>query len=311
MRTRIFNLWYHLLSSFWFIPATMTALAIVLALGVERADRAVDDEGSPWVYGGNADGARAMLSTIAGSVMTVTGVVFSITIAALSLASQQFGPRLLRQFMKDKGNQVVLGVFIATFVYCLLVLRLVRGGDSPFVPGLSITIALALALLSLAVLIYFIHHVASTIQANSIIADVGHELDRVMLRVFPKELGEGAPEPELTPVDRAAIERLAREGGVVKATSQGYIEAVDNERLMQISEGRDLLVRLELRPGDYVVKDMPLATLLPAEQASDDDVRRALNTAFILGPTRTMEQDVQFGVAQLVEVAARAIAGHQ
>ncbi len=143
-----------------------------------------------WIYTRGPDGARAVLSTIAGSMITVAGVVFSVTIVALSLASNQFGPRLLRNFMRDRGNQIVLGTFVATYLYCLLVMRTVQGMDgSQFVPHLSVTVAILMAVASLGVLIYFIHHVAVSIQAPELIANVAHELHEAIDRLFPEELG--------------------------------------------------------------------------------------------------------------------------
>ena len=160
MRGRLVALWANLQGSFWLLPTVMVGLAVVLAEGAVNADERVTPEtlrAFSWVYGGSADGARSMLGAIAGSVIGVAGTTFSITIAALSLASNQMGPRLLEHFTRDRGNQLTLGTFIATFAYTLLVLRTVRGGDeNPFVPHLAVTLGLLLALLSLAVLIYFI-----------------------------------------------------------------------------------------------------------------------------------------------------------
>ena len=132
--TRLSSLWDHLQTSFWFLPASMATLATASSFVLVQFDawlgvEVVRDFG--WLYTFGPEGARAVLSTIASSMITVAGLTFSITMLTLQLASSQFGPRLLRNFMSDRGNQLVLGTFIATFVYCLLVLRTVRGTEGP------------------------------------------------------------------------------------------------------------------------------------------------------------------------------------
>lgn len=173
---RLANLWESLRTSYWFVPTLMTAGGVALSFASVHLDERVNYKWVRtvgWIWAGGAEGARQVLSTIAGSMITVAGVAFSITIVALTLASNQFGPRLLRNFVRDAGNQIVLGTFIATFVYCLLVLRTVRGeDDTEFVPYVSVTLGVAFALTSLGVLIYFIHHVAISIQAENLIASV-------------------------------------------------------------------------------------------------------------------------------------------
>ena len=170
MLARVQVLWVRARDSLWLIPGALTLLAVLLALGLTEAERAglfgplgLD----PLVFGGGAEGARGVLSAIAGGLITVTGVVFSVTIVALQLASSQFTPRVLRNFTADRVNQTVLGVFIATFTYALLVLRTIRSGDDaepPFVPGLAVTLAVVLVLVSIGYLIFFINHSAHSIQ---------------------------------------------------------------------------------------------------------------------------------------------------
>lgn len=167
MKPRLKHLWETLSSSLWFVPTVMTLLALGLAFGSIALDDVTGDTG--WAYGGGPEGAREVLGTIAASMITVAGVAFSVTIVALTLASQQFGPRLLRNFMRDRGNQLVLGTVISTFTYCLIVLRSIRSSGSEFVPLISVTFAILLALASLGVLIYFIHHAAVSIQAPEMV----------------------------------------------------------------------------------------------------------------------------------------------
>ncbi|HZD54868.1 MAG TPA: DUF2254 family protein, partial [Candidatus Aquicultoraceae bacterium] len=183
MRARLRNLWTRAWSSFWFIPLVMTAAAAAAAVALVELDRRLPAPGGGrfgWIFGGGVEGARALLQVVAGSMITVAGVVFSITIVALSLTSQQYGPRLLGKFMRDTGNQVVLGTFVSTFAYCLLVLRTIQGGGDAagFVPHAAVALALLLALAGVAVLIYFIHHTSSSIRADNLVSRVGRELER-------------------------------------------------------------------------------------------------------------------------------------
>jgi len=170
MKVRLRHIWEIVSTNYWFVPSVMTVAAAIAAFVMLYIDRTYfpADIHAFWLYSGGADGAKTLLSTVAGSIITVAGVVFSITIAALTQASSQFGPRLLRNFMRDASNQVVLGTFVATFVYCVLILRTIHGrvdeGQS-FVPQASVTGAVVLSVASVAVLIYFIHHVSMSLQA--------------------------------------------------------------------------------------------------------------------------------------------------
>lgn len=287
----------------------MVVAAAVLAAGMIELDRVVPgrvDRTLSFAYTGGAEGARSVLSTIAGSMITVAGVVFSITIVALTLASSQFGPRLLRNFIRDRSNQLVLGTFIAAYIYCLLVLRTIRGPDEgDFVPGISVIVAVLLATLDLAVLIYFIHHVAMSIQANTIIANVGEELQSTIDRLFPEEVGAASREPA-GPTAASDLPDFEAEGKRLTIASNGYIIAIDASHLMHVASKHDILLKLVRRPGHFVIEGDPVAILWPASKASDeihDDIR----DAFQLGTERTALQDVEFSIDQLVEVAVRAL----
>jgi len=300
--------WEKLRTSYWFVPAVMTAIAAVLALAAVSADENFQEHWlieAGWLYTGSADGARQLLATVAGSMITVAGVVFSITIVALSLASSQFGPRLLRNFMRDRGNQIVLGTFIATFVYCLLVLRTVRGQDgSIFVPHLAVTGAVLLALASVGVLIYFIHHAAVSVQAPIIVANVGRELQNNIDTLFPEDLGH-APEDQESKAGRQAVpEHLDSDARPVSANCDGYVQVIDNDQLMEIAVEHGLLVRVVHRPGHFVMKGDPLALVCPPPEK---EVESRLCDAFAIGNQATPTQDVEFAVNQLVEVAVRAL----
>ncbi len=304
MKARLGAWWEALHTSFWFVPSLMCLGTVALSAATIGFDRSANGQSrGGWLWSGGVDGAREVLSTIAGSVITVAGVTFSITITALVLASSQFGPRLLRTFMRDVGNQLVLGTFLSTFLYCLLVLRTVRGAeDSRFVPALSVTIGVGLAVLSVAVLIYFIHHVASSIQADNLCAAVADEMFEGIERMFPQRIGGPAPAAERFdwPAD---FDRTAR---VVPSRKTGYIQAVDGDVLLELARERDVLLQLEAPPGDFVAEGEPLARVHPPGgdfEALADEVREN----FTLGRQRTPEQDAEFSIGQLTEIAARAL----
>ena len=245
-----------------------------------------------------------MLSTIAGSMITVAGVTFSITIVALTLASQQFGPRLLRSFLRDLGNQIVLGTFVSTFVYCLLVLRTVRGtDDTQFVPHLAVTLGVVLAMLSLGVLIFFIHHVSTSIQASQIIARVAADLEASVTRLFPDRLGEGRREPP--PATTQSPADFEDRGRAVLSSTSGYVQAIDGERLLSVASEFELVLRVEAGPGQFVRTGTPLARV--RSESDDAQVSDRIRAAFIIGSARTPTQDPLFFVEQLVEMAVRAL----
>lgn len=239
-------------------------------------------------------------------MMTVAGVVFSITIVVLSLASSQFGPRLIWNFMHDIGNQIVLGTFVSTFMYCLLLLGRIRGsGEDVFIPHLSITVGVLLAMASLGVLIYFIHHISASIHASSVTSAIWGDLKEAIDRLFPERIGrerggEDAPAAHEVPPD------FEQKAFTIPALGSGYLEVVNSEALLRIAKSWDLLLRLEYRPGHFIVRGSPLAKAWPADSA-DETLTEEINRAFILGQQRTPEQDVEFSIHQLVEIAVRAL----
>lgn len=307
MNIKFSNFWDSLRESFWFVPTLMVAFAIVLSfvtIALDEGDTECFTKFG-WTYTRGADGARAILSTVAGSMISVATTAFSIVIVALQLASGQFGPRLLRNFMRDTGNQVVLGTFIATFMYCLLVLRTINAGENSFVPHISVTFGIVLAIASIAVLIYFIHHAATSIQAQHVIAEVGHDLDETIDRLFPKKIGRGAPEHKRRMEEDIPAD-FERDACPIRASGSGYIQAVDDEELMKIATENNLIVRLNYRPGNFVVQGSNLVMVWPSERVNKK-LTQKINDTFILGNQRTSTQDVEFSVNQLVEIAVRAL----
>lgn len=303
MRTRLNQLWDTLRGSFWFLPAVLTVAAVGLSFMTVAADRTVEARGEHlfgWTYRGGPDGARGVLGTIAGSMMTVAGVVFSITVVALTLASQQFGPRLIRNFTRDRGNQFVLGTFLATYTYCLLVLRTVNGTEAAtFVPELGVTVGVLLALLSMGVLIYFIHHVAVSIQASTVVERVAAELVATVDEIYPERVGAGVLPDEPLPNPPA-------DARPVRSAEAGYVVTVDGGEVLRVAADHDLIVHLPVSPGRFVRAGDVVAIAAPGE-GLPDEVADALRRAVMLGPKRTGFQDVEFALLQLSEIAVRAL----
>jgi uncharacterized membrane protein len=309
MNVRLTKLWENVSASYWFVPAAMAVLSVAFALALLQVDGGLGPDvlrEVGWVYSGGADGARELLATVAGSMITVAGVVFSITIVVLSLASSQLGPRILRNFMGDRPSQVVLGTFTATYLYSLVVLRTIRGeGDDydAFVPELSVTVGVLLAAAALGVLIYFVHHIALLIQAPHAIAAVAREMDETIERMFPASMGHSEPARDGA---RDVPPGFADEAVPVTSSGTGYLQAVDVEKLVGRAEERDVLVRLVRRPGHFVAEGTELARVWPPDRV-DAGLAKEINAALILGPERTPTQDVEFAVRQLVEIAVRAL----
>ncbi len=309
MRVWFENKWEDLRTSFWFIPTVMVLGSILLSFATIQLDKATPAKNwvatFGWTFTRGPEGSRAVLSTVAGSMMTIASVTFSITVVALQLASSQFGPRLLRNFMRDKGHQVSIGTFIATFTYCLLVLRTVNGTENEtFVPHISVTVGLLLAMLSLGVFIYFIHHSASSIQAENVISGVSRELNRAIGRLYPQPAGHEWPASSRGAAGLpAGFERNSK--GLASACSND-LQAIDLDSLLHLAEARDVVIEVLGRPGKFFFEGEGLARVWPADRV-DDDLAGDIRGHFYFVHRRTSTQDVEFSVAQLVEVAVRAL----
>lgn len=290
-------------TSLWFVPSVLVVVAVALFVVTYLLDRAASDGqfGIPgFVNGGGPDAARTILTAIAAAVITVVGVVFSITILALQLASTQFGPRMLRNFIRDFGTQLTLGTFVATFVFSVLALGSVT---NTFVPHISVTVALALLLLNLGVLIYFIHHVANSIQLTSVVhgiaLDLGGAIDELHREAdFAPNVAAGLSPAEL-------LIRLDEDGLEIPASTSGYLQAIGTAQLVGIAARAEAVVQLVHRPGHFTLEGRPLAVVWPPEAAPE--VARAFDQVHVIGPYRTLRQDLQFAIDQLVEIAIRAL----
>ena len=303
MMHRLQNAWIALRSSLWFLPSLIVAGAVALAATLIEIDAGLDrDVLARWprLFGAGAEGTRGMLSAIASAMITVAGVVFSITIVALSLASSQYTPRMLRNFMRDRSNQVVLGTFVGIYAYCLVVLRTIRGADEgAFVPSLAALGAIVLAFVGIGLLIHFIHHISSAIQVGRILAAIGRETSAAIERTLPERL---AQEDEDDASDLPASAR----GQAVAAARSGYVQNVGSELLVRCACRLKAVVRLPHRVGDFIVEGEPVVTVDGGESA-DEQMTAALRGAVTVGDQRTVEQDVAFGLRQIVDIALKAL----
>ena len=304
---RFRQLWSNLRSSFWFMPSMIVVAGIALAAVLIEADSAVSDRWLvqwPRMLGAGAEGARGMMSTIAGSMMTVVGVTFSMVLMVLAMASSQYTSRILRNFIRSRVTQVVLGIFAGIFTYCLIVLRTIRSGDEgAFVPNLAVSFGFVLALGGVVALIFFIHHIASSIQASSIIASVAEETIAAIDRLFPVNVGQGAGGDDDEQPPRPPSERKWR---AVMASTSGYIQGVNSEALVRLARDRNSIVWMDHGIGEFVVRNTALASLAlkePPDQATID----ALQATFRISRHRTVDQDAGFGIRQIVDIALKAL----
>jgi len=285
--------WQAVRTGFWAIPSACIVAAIALGLVLVRLDRVVGDDPG-LAFDAGPEGAREVLSAISTSMITFTGLVFSITIVVLQLTSSQFSPRVLRTFLRDRLTQFALGTFVATFVYSVTVLRTVTSGNEAFVPAISTTVGLGLLLLSVGMFVAYIHHIATAIQVSSILAAIGAETRQALERRYPEHVEE-VPAGTVAPT-AAAMARIV-------APRSGVVTRIDTARLVAMARDADVVLRTGASPGDYLPEGAPIVEVL-GPGAVDD---KAVAAAFTLSRDRTMQHDVAFGFRQLVDIAERAL----
>jgi uncharacterized membrane protein len=288
-------------TSLWFVPAIEVIGAIGLFVLTTLLDRAAfhgDFRLPDWVISGTADAAREILTAIAAAVITVVGVVFSIILVTLTLASTQFGPRMLRNFIRDRGTQLTLGTFVATFIYSVLVL--VSTGNA-FVPHIGVTVTLGLTVADMGVLIYFIHHTSVSIQLPQVIASIAKDL----AEAIEIQGGAGTDIKESGPSPAELLSRSERSGGVLLAPVSGYLQFIKHQDLVRLAAEAEAVICLEHRPGHFLVGGHRYATVWPPQAV--EAIRHKLGRAHVVGSHRTLTQDVSFGIDQLVEIAIRAL----
>ena len=319
MMLRLRAWWTRLLETLWFVPSAVGLAGVVLAIAMVELSAGVDQDALarfPRLFGASADSSRSLLSAIGGSVITVAGVTFSLTMVAVAHASGQYTSRILRTFMRDRSTQVILGIFVGIFAYCLLVLRTIRSVDeSRFVPSVAVVLAIALALVGMGALIFFIHHIATTLQVSHLLERVGSETVQAVDRLFPDDVAE-----EATPEQRAATAAALR--GVtwlsVPAKRTGYVQGIDADRLVSIAEAHDAVIRLDVGIGEFVIEDTPIASIAAgdatarqrdrnAHDISSDHTCRSIAGCFGVGTFRTIDEDAAFGIRQIIDVALKAL----
>jgi uncharacterized membrane protein len=275
---------------------------MLLALGLVAIDRHLGEMlQQRWsqLFIVDAAGARSLLSTIAGAMATIAGVAFSMTMVALALASGQYTSRVMRNFMRDRGNQIVLGIFIGIFLYCLVVLGTISERPDPFVPACAVLGSILLSLLASGAFIFFIHHIASTIQAAEMAQAITQETLHMVEKYFPNAPGCNMERHMHSVLDIAAWH-------LVPARQWGTIQTVAENQLLEWACAHDAIVRMERKAGQFVDIGEALASVAMTKPL-DEDMIAELNDAYGVDAFRTLDQDPSFGVRQLVDMALKAL----
>jgi uncharacterized membrane protein len=300
----LFRYWSELRSSFWFVPGLIIFGAVIIAIVLIKLDHFIDKrvlDRLPLLFSRGAEGSRVLLAAIATSMITVAGTVFSITIVALSLASNQYTSRVLRTFMRDHVNQTVMGVFVGIFAYCLVVLLAIQEGEEKFVPTLAVLFGVILGFVGVAFLIFFIHHIATSIHASRIIAEVFKETLKAVDRLFPEEAGG-----EDTGGTGTAQDYPGYTWYTVSASRTGYIQQIDMNELLEFAGEHGSVVRVERGIGEFLIEGTPVVFALATSPLNKKDTRR-LSSVYTIGSERILEQDPAFGIRQLVDMSLKAL----
>jgi uncharacterized membrane protein len=295
------QIWIYLRSSFWFMPAIIVLLSSALAVGLIELDTSLNEEwlnNWPRLFGVGAEGSRGMLSTIAGSIMTMMGVTFSMTLVTLALASSQYTSRILRNFMRSRTTQTVLGIFAGIFIYCLIVLRTIRGGEEEFIPSLAVFVGFILAVAGAGILVLFIHHIASSIQASYIVSNAAEETIETIEKLFPEGMGDEG-------IGEDADHSLSFTQKIFSQES-GYIQSIDEHVLMGLATEYNAVLKMSYGIGEFVVINTPMV-LISSQVEWSEELAAKVRKAFSVRRHRTIEQDSLFGIRQIVDVALKAL----
>jgi uncharacterized membrane protein len=297
--------WDRLRVSFWFAPVVMSLGAIVLAWIMYWVDGLIPNQtlqNSHFILSGTPGELRTMLVGMAGTILATAGVVFTLLTLPLSTVAAQYGSRLLRVFLGDRTTQLVLGMFAATFVYCLAAALSIPPAElEPEGPQVTATIGLYLMVGTFGSLILLVQHISTMLQAPNIAAAAGAELLDVIRSEIPEEVRRGGR------TNQAGVEPLVdTEGYAVQVRSTGYIQYVDPQSILSLARENDLVIRLLCKPGHFVWREAAVALVWPAGRV-DKPLAEQIRMAFRLGTTRTPTQDVAYAVNQLVEMAVRAM----
>ncbi len=302
MTDRAKSRWLELSHSLGFVPGLIVALFAALGIVLVELDHRVDVSGFDAVFQGDGPAARTVLSVIAGSLITVAGLTFSITMVVLQLASSQFSPRLLRTFFADRMTQITIGTYVGTFVYSILVLRAVGAyGEGGFVPRISVTLASLFGIGAGVLLIAFLQHVSRLVQVSYVTSRIGRSTLARADVLFPSG-GEPVPDEDAGRV----IERWrATPPAEVHAARPGYVQRLALQDLGERVAGRVERVAILVCPGDFVSLEMPIAQIWPAD--AGDEMEQDVRTALSIASERDLDQDLDFGLRQLADIALKAV----
>jgi uncharacterized membrane protein len=289
----------------WRIPLQLSLAAVALfavTLVPDILDKYRVIHIPSWLTMGSIDDARAILSAMMGAVATVLALIFSVALLVLSMVSTLFGPRLLYRFLQDWVTQVTIGLFMATFVYiCLVFLVTHQDPQSSFIPQISLITSWVLVVLSFGFLVYYSHRVARSIQNPDMIGAIVDDLYVAAGGAHVSGPGEGTGAPP----DDDAILRQAETGALVSCARSGYLQHVDHVALVAAARAADVLIVLRFRSGQFVLRGEPLAAIVPSDKVGALEV--AIDRGVHIGRHRTLTQDSEFGIAQVVEIAIRAL----
>jgi uncharacterized membrane protein len=296
MLTRLLTAWHRIWMSLWALPLLMVLVAIGAAILAVHVPLSPGDNSVWFLYSGSAEEAPPFLTSLVTAMITMATLVISITMVVLTLAAQQLGPRLIRSFMADRRTQATLGLFFATVVYLLLVLRAAYGNVEN-VPNLAVSGGTLLVLLCLVALLVFVHHLARSIIADNTIERVGEALDEDILRLLPPPGGK---------YEKAPDKRPSETGSPLSLKANGYVQGLDYEGLVSIAQEADAVIEISFKPGRHVVQGSTYAWISPAD-AANDDIRDQIESCVVVGGERASIQDLEASVRQLVEVGLRAL----
>jgi uncharacterized membrane protein len=298
----------ELKATFWFIPVLIILSSIFLAFGLVSLDQVLtltQDGLGRFFFVNSADSARSILSTISGAMIGVAGTVFSVTLVALTLASSQFGPRLIKNFMYVRLNQVVLGSYVSTYLYCIFVLNAIKESDEyTFMPVLSILFALISAFVNIILLIIFIHRIAISIQADKVISDISELIYHQLKTLFPPknyDLWEGEKSFNIEKIKSRYPHVVS-----IKSKKNGYVQYIDFDTILEKAASFDGLIELYIRPGDHLVQNLEIGKIYTKNDLEDKELS-SIYTQFVIGKTKIAQQDLEFSIDQMVEIAVRAL----
>lgn len=299
-------MWEKLQTSIWIIPLLMSVAAALLAIALVSFDLALYSKGwvwPTWMRVG-ADGARQVLSVTTGAMMTITGVVFSITIVALTLAANQFGPKILRSYLRDTGNKLVLGLFISSFLYGLVVLTSIDSQQTSFIPITAFMVSLLFTIIAVVGLIYFIHNISTSIQADHMISIIGDELTRTIEHTLAPTDTQQAKEP------LSEKWKIATQGchqTVICSNNSGYVEYIHYQKICSFAQRAEAMCELTVRAGDFIIENTQVAILYTSQQPQEKAFIEAINAAITTSRQRTPVQDLEYAITQLMQIALRAL----